>query len=163
MEQQLKSSKSIRNYYVDIISFLPFLFLLLTGIIMLAYHGGLPYDNETLGLDGNSWMFIHKTLTIIALPLVILHLALHFNWLKKLFTFKLKNKHRGINVTLFVLFVLCSITALLSWLIFNDSDLGQLLRGLHNKIGILLIVFFAIHLISYTGWILGMTKKLLNK
>lgn len=163
MKKTNNQSKSTRNYYVDVIAFLPFLLLLITGIIMLGYHGGKPYDSETLGFDGNVWIFIHKTLTVIAFPIVMLHLILHFDWIKKLFTLKLKNKHRGTNVVLFLIFLICSLTALVSWLVLGDSETGNLLRGLHNKFGLLLIVFFVIHLISYTQWIVGMTKRILKK
>ena len=162
-EQENKNTKAIRNYWVDMISFLPFLFLLTTGVIMLMYHTGKPYSVETIGLNGETWMIIHKTLTVIALPLIIVHLFFHIEWLKKLFRLTLKSKYKGINVTLFVLFVLCVLTSLLSWLVFNDSNIGKAMRGIHNKFGILLIVFFVIHISNYFKWIVNMTRRIMKK
>ena len=111
-KQSPKNSKAIRNYWVDIISFLPFLLLLFSCIIMLMYHAEKPYYEETLGLNGDTWLLIHKISTLIATPLIILHLILHSDWLKKLFTLKLKNKYKRKNITLLVSFTLCLFTSL---------------------------------------------------
>ena len=163
MEQKIDTTKATRNYLVDMIAFLPFLLLLVTGIIMLMYHAGKPYSEETMGLTGNVWLITHKILTVIALPLIMVHLFFHYEWLKKLFTFTLKNKHKGLNITLFVLFILCVLTSLLSWLVFNDSNIGKAMKGIHNKFGILLIIFFVIHISNYFKWIVNMTKIILKK
>ncbi|WP_066631593.1 DUF4405 domain-containing protein [Labilibacter marinus] len=156
------NSKAKRNYYVDVIAFIPFLLLLISGIVMLKYHAGAPYESTAMGLSGYVWTNVHKALTIIALPLVVLHLVLHANWLKKLFTFKLKNKNKGINISLFIFFVLCVVTSLLGWLVFPDSDIAGLLLGLHNKLGIVLVVLFVVHVLIYTKWLVKMTKKVLD-
>lgn len=162
MKQDKITTKSTRKYYVDIIAFLPFLLLIVTGVIMIKYHSGAPYESATFGLLGNNWIFIHKLLSVIAAPLVIIHLTLHISWIKKLFTFKLKNKHKGINITLFILFLLCSATSFLPWFIMGDSEVGNMLRGIHNKFGLLLIIFFIIHVSVYLKWIVSMTKKVFN-
>lgn len=155
-------NNSRRNYFVDIIALLPFLALLFTGAILLVYHVRKAPELETLGIDGHMWLLLHKIATVFAAPLILLHLVLHFNWLKKLFTFKLKNKNKGKNITLFVLFLLCVVTSFLSWFIYKDSATGDGLRGIHNKFGILLIVFFVLHIISYTRWLINMTRKIVK-
>ena len=33
-------NKSVRNYYVDMLALLPFLALLVSGLVMLKYHSG---------------------------------------------------------------------------------------------------------------------------
>ena len=155
-------NKTSQRCVVNLFSFLPFLFLLITGMIMLMYHAGNPYSLKVLGLDGNDWLFLHKTFTIISLPLIVLHLYQHLDWLKKLFTLSLKNKHKRVNVTLFVVFILCALTSLLSWLIFNDSFIGKALKGMHNKFGMLLIILFVIHIAIYSKSLLKTTKKMLE-
>jgi len=157
-------SASKRNYYVDIIAFLPFLLLLITGVVMLAYHNGTSNNVEIISLNGFQWINIHKVLTVIATPLVIIHLVLHADWVKKLFTMNLKKrKYKGLNIALFITFLLCMFTALFSWLVFGSSSAGEALRGIHNKFGLLLIALFVFHIINYSKWIIGMTKKALNK
>ena len=162
---QKKSSgsiKAIRNYYVDIVLLLPFILSLVTGLVLLIYHTGKPFEEETLNIVGDSWLIIHKVLSIVTFSMVVIHLFLHFNWLKKLFALKLKNKHKGINIALFILFLLTVLTSALSWLIVNDIETATLLRGIHNKLGLLLIVFLVIHLKNYFNWLIVMTKRVLN-
>lgn len=157
-----KSGQAIRNYYVDIISLLPFLLLLFTGVILLIYHKGKPYQAETLSISGYSWLIVHKIVSVASFFMVAIHLTLHLNWLKKLFTRKLKNKHKGKNITLFILFFLTVLPSALSWLIINDTELAKGLRGIHNKLGILLIILFVIHFINYFNWIITMTKRIMK-
>ena len=163
MTENDNTTRGLLKYLVNIIILMPFLVLLFTGFILLFYHVKETSDFEMLGLSGKSWLFFHKTFSIINLPLIALHLILHYNWLEKLFTFKLKNKNRATNITLFVLFFLCVVTSFLSWFVFKDSAAGDGLRGIHNKFGLLLIVFFVMHLIAYSGWLIKMTKKILQK
>lgn len=155
-------SKSRINYYVDIAIFLPFLFLITTGLFMLAYHSGKPYPETILGRDGYFWIAVHQVLAAISFILVGVHLYLHFGWIKKLFSGKLKNKYRIRNLILFILFIATTLTSVLPWLLLGESDIAKLLLGLHNKIGLLLIAFFIIHLLTYFRWLAGMTKKVLN-
>jgi len=161
IEINVDKTKSEQNYYADLIAFVPFILLLFTGIVMLGYHVGKPYSNETLRLSGYTWILAHKILTVIALPLITVHLLLHLNWIKKIFSNRQKSRHRGKNVTLLILFLLTAGTSLLSWLVVNNSETALGLRGIHNKIGILLIIFFILHLISYFKWLLTMTKRVI--
>lgn len=159
MSNQNTISKSTRNYYVDIAMILPFIMLIATGIIMLIYHTGLPYKETTLGLNGYFWTDIHKVFAAISLILISIHLYLHIDWFKKLFTGKLKNKFKKRNLTLVIVFLLTAITSIIPWLILGDTEGAKLFLGIHNKLGLLLIVFFAIHLLGYFKWLTNMTKK----
>lgn len=153
-------SKVIRNFYVNIIAFSPFVLLLITGIIMLIYHTGKTNSVEIFGFNGDTWLFIHKTLTIIAVPIVIIHLILHIGWFKKLFTSRFRNKHKGTNVALFIFFLLCTLTSLLSWFVLNDSTIDKGLRDIHNKFGIVLITIFVIHIINNFKWVINIIRKI---
>jgi len=162
MKSQNSISKSRRNYYVDIASLLPFLLLLITGIIMLQYHAGKPVLENTLGQNAEFWLPVHVILAIITVILISIHLFLHLSWFEKLFSGKLNNKFWIRNLTLVILFLLTTITSFVPLLILGESNATGLLLGLHNKIGLLLIVFFVIHLYSYFGWLVNMTKKVLK-
>lgn len=140
---------------------LPFLFLIITGIIMLAYHTGKPYSEVILNKDGNFWLSTHKVFAVSSFTLITVHLSLHISWFRKLFSGKLKNKYRIRNLVLVILFLLTTLTSVFPWLILNESETANAILGVHNKIGLLLIVFFVIHLIGYFRWLLGMTKKIL--
>lgn len=157
------SSKASRNYYFNLFSFLPFVFLLFTGIVVLRYHGGAPYETKTFGIDGNVWLWVHRITALVNIPIIAIHLILNVHWLKKLVTFTMNGKNNGMNLTLFIVFIVCVTTGLLAWFAFEGEPLGQVLREVHNKLGLLLIFFFIIHLSNYYKWFLHMTKKYLGK
>ncbi|HPF52378.1 MAG TPA: DUF4405 domain-containing protein [Draconibacterium sp.] len=74
-----------------------------------------------------------------------------------------KGKNSGTNLTLFIVFFLTAFTSLLAWFVFGDSPLAEILREVHNKLGLLLIFFFIFHLINYFRWFINMTGKILGK
>jgi hypothetical protein len=156
-------SKASRNYIFNLISILPFLFLLISGLIVLRYHSGTEYDDLSFGIDGYLWLKIHRITALVVVPLIIIHLWLHKHWLKRLITLKTKGKFGGTNMTLFFIFLFCVITALLAWLVFEDTKLGEALREVHSKLGLLLIVFFVVHLTNYFRWLKDMTLKFFRK
>jgi len=156
-------TKASRNYFFNLFSFLPFIFLLFTGIIVLRYHTGTEKVVVTMGIDGNAWVKIHQIIALIVIPLIFIHLLMHTHWLKQLLTFKMTGKNSGMTLTLFIVFLLCAITALLAWFVFDGTKMAEALREVHNKLGLLLIVFFAIHLYNYFRWLLNMTRKHFGK
>lgn len=163
MKAENKLSKARRNYYLDIASLLPFLLLLFTGIIMLMYHTGKPYLETTLGRDREFWLNTHIVFGVISFVMTTIHVSLHVNWLKKLFTGKLKNKYWIRNLILLIVFSLTILTSAIPWLILDESNTASMLLGIHNKMGLLLIIFFVVHLLTYSKWLVNMTKNALKK
>lgn len=147
------------RFYIYAIAFMPFMLLLGTGVIMLSYHTGAPKETVLLGQDGYFWLAFHKLCTIISTPILLLHLFVKTNWVKNFFLFKLNGKFKRSNIVLFVSFSFCLFTAIGSWLIFPNTEIATLLRGLHNKVGILLLIAFGIHLWNYRRVIIHSIKK----
>lgn len=158
----MKTSKSNIRFYIYAIAFLPMVFLMATGMIMLEYHTGTPLESFVLGLNGHDWLLFHKIVSVIAVVLIALHLSAKTDWLKRFFTFNVKAKYKTTNILIFVFFVLSFITALLSWLVFPDTEIAELLKGIHNKLGLGLMVLFVIHMFNYFKLMKGMVKKLFS-
>ncbi len=163
MERKTKTSKATRNYYLDLFTLVPFLFLLISGLVVLRYHGGTDHVVETIGLNGDIWLLVHKVCAVTVLPLIVTHLWLHAYWVKNIFSKKKKSKNNDMNISLFVVFSLCVLTAFLAWLVFSGKPVADLLREVHNKLGFALIFFFIVHLKNYFKWLLTMTKKSFGK
>lgn len=158
-----KLTKASRNYLLNLFTFLPFVFLLASGLIVLRYHSGTDYRELTFGLNGEVWLQIHRITELFIIPLIIIHLWMHKRWVIRLVTMKTKGKFSGNTVTLFFIFFACAITAWLAWLVLGDSKLGEALRDVHSKLGLLLIVFFVIHLSNHWKWLKTMTRKVFGK
>ncbi|HRY97734.1 MAG TPA: DUF4405 domain-containing protein [Bacteroidales bacterium] len=145
---------------VDLIALVPFLFLLITGVIMLIYHSGTPREETTLFLNGEQWLWLHHLFTLIALPLVLLHLYLHWKVLLRNFMPGRKASNKPLNISLFLLLLSTASTGILSWLILSNTGAANLARQVHNKFGMALIVFYAIHLALHYSWLIRMSRSL---
>lgn len=158
MERSIRN-KAFRNYIINISALLPFLLLLLTGVIMLVYHSGRPQQEKILFIDGYSWLQLHHIFTVIATPLVSLHIILHWSAILRLFLKGRKAKQKSLNTILLVLFIASVISGLSSWLFFSDEEVKTAFRAIHNKFGMALMVFFSVHLALYLNWLVRMTRK----
>lgn len=152
------SNNKIR-FYIYAIALMPMIALIASGLVMLKYHTGSPAESLIWGLDGHFWHSFHQVTAIITTILIILHLFVKTNWVNNLLRFKIKGRFKLSNTILFVVFTLCVLTAYGSWLIFADPKISDLLLGIHNKIGLLLIVMFGIHIWNYRKQIINQFKK----
>ncbi|MHB8102713.1 MAG: DUF4405 domain-containing protein [Methanosarcina sp.] len=66
-----------------------------------------------------------------------------------------------VDLALFVQFLLVGGSGLIMY--FNHQAGGLLLRLIHDKIGILMLVFFVAHIVLNWRWIVGTTKKLFKR
>jgi hypothetical protein len=155
-----QESKANQKYLVELLAFLPFIAMIITGLIMLYFHTNPNDGLELSGLQKNEWLFFHKLSSLITIPIIIWHLVQHIDWFKKLFTLRLKNKFKRLNTSLFVVFLFTMLTSLLSWLIFKDNPIGFGLRGFHSKLGFATIILFVFHIKNYFSWIIKMSRKL---
>ncbi|PKQ64500.1 hypothetical protein BZG02_06750 [Labilibaculum filiforme] len=154
-----KSANKIR-FTIYAIAFIPFILLLATGVILLKYHTGAPLESTVMGWNAHYWFSFHKLTAVLSILLILLHLFVKTDWVKNLLLSKLKARFKASNIILFIVFIICSLTALCSWLIFDGANIAELLRGIHNKLGLLLIVMFVIHLWNYRKVIVSHCKEL---
>ncbi len=84
------------NFIVDLVSFLTLLGLVTTGTILewvlppgsgglgQELHGGQGREHikEFLGLNRHGWGHVHLWLGVIFVVLMVVHLVLHWSWLK---------------------------------------------------------------------------------
>lgn len=163
MKEQKNISKARKNYYVELVAMLPFIAMLFTGIIMLMYHAGKPYSETVINQNRDFWLQAHIISAVISFLITTIHLFQHINWFEKLFTGKLNNKYWFRNLILLISFTLTALTSVFPWLILGETETSEMLLGIHNKFGLLLIVFFVIHLLSYSKVLINMTKKVFIK
>ncbi len=66
-----------------------------------------------------------------------------------------------VDLALFVQFVLVGYSGLVMY--FNHHAAGPILRLIHDKIGILMLVFFVAHIVLHWRWIVFTTKNLFRR
>ena len=57
------------------------------------------------------------------------------------------------TLTLFIIFLMCVITGFLAWFVFEGKSMEEVLREVHNKLGLLLIFFFVFHISNHMKWL----------
>lgn len=143
------------NYLVNLILFIQFVLVGGTGLVI--------YFNPNGG--GHLLSFIHNQVGVLMLVFFIAHMTINWKWVVAT-TKKFSKKEKGIkknyivDLALFIQFVLVGGTGLIMYL--NHRAGGQILRLIHDQIGILMLVFFTVHVVLHWKWIAGTTKKLSN-
>lgn len=151
--------KSTTFFYVNTIIFFPFILLALSGLlIQFNYHLGDMADTAVvLGLNRYEWLLLHKITAVISIIGLSVHLFLHMSWLKTVFFKKLfKKSSRTIKITswLLILAVATALTGIISWLLAPAmTHTRHSAIEIHDKLGILLIILFVLHIINHLKWI----------
>ncbi len=156
------NSNANRNYLVELLAFIPFIAMIVSGILMLIYHISKNESLLLFGINKSSWLLFHKITSCIALSMVIWHLIQHAYWIKNLFALQLKSKFKRINTALFIVFTLAVLTAIFSWLVFPETAISDGLKGIHSKLGFITIILFFFHIKNYFSWLKKMTLKFIN-
>ena len=134
--------------------------------IMFHYHMGNHGDiitSDTLwGIDYGGWSVIHKIATVVLSLIMAYHILLHWKWYKNVLLKKLLKKNRQV-LLLTVIFIITSATGLIPWLVLSGDEMHITRRGIleiHDKMGIMLIVFLILHLSKRFKWFTGTYSKL---
>lgn len=162
-----KSNKSTVNFYTELFSFPPFIFLAFSGLLIaICYHAGDLLDEATvIGVNRSGWLCLHKIASVIALLGITIHVYLHTGWIKMLFkkkTLRRANKTTKITVLLLIAFIAASLTGITCWLILPAHvrlDTFEIIE-IHEKIGIVLTVLFIFHFVNHWRWIAGKLRNM---
>jgi hypothetical protein len=66
-----------------------------------------------------------------------------------------------VDLALFIQFILVGYSGLVMY--FNPQGAGYLLRLIHDKVGLLMVVFFIVHIALHWRWIVCTTKNFFKK
>jgi hypothetical protein len=143
-------------YLTDLILFVQFVLVGGSGLIMYFNHHAA----------GPLLKLIHDKIGILMLVFFVAHIALNWRWIvstTKKFSKKGKEikKNYIMDLALFIQFVLVGGTGLIMY--FYHHAGGPILKLVHDKVGILMLVFFVAHIVLNGRWMIGTTKKLCKR
>lgn len=148
--------------------------------------GGNPID--VLGWYRYTWIDIHSWISILLLAIVIIHIILHWTWIKKIII-RIKNYVIGpirkiteqyiVIVVLFILFILDCLSGFVIWLILprGEADYFAMINNMgrtfwslqrnvwldiHAWLSVLILAIVIIHLILNWKWILRISGRIVN-
>lgn len=119
-------------------------------------------DRIVCGFNYSGWSAAHKLAVVFFSLLMIYHIYTHWNWYKGVISKRLIGKNVQV-VTLSVLFMLTAVTGLVPWLV--DLYSGPVvvrisLIEIHDKLTLVLIIYFILHIIKRSKWYAAAYAKL---
>lgn len=156
------------------VSFLTNLGLLLFGSVMvlsglliqiayhMGHHGEIESNNLVLGLNYFIWSDIHKYSIVLVSIGMVFHTLWHWKWYKAVVRKKklvVKNQQA---IILTIIFISVAITGYISWFIrlSGGSDLSRhFFIEIHDKITLVLFVYFIFHVTQRFKWFFTAWKK----
>ncbi len=154
------------NFWIDLISLIPFLICLATGLaIQTNYHfHHLPDSTLLWGGDRQFWQGVHLCSACATLSVLIPHILLHLRWFK---TAVFRNSSLGAGqrrwtLALGAVFLLTVMTSLISLPLIPGSGLHHLFIEIHDKLGLLLIPPATYHLLHGGRWLLKIGRRLMT-
>ena len=120
----------------------------------MGHHGDISMTDTLWGFDYGGWSVIHKLATVVLSLIMAYHILLHWKWYKNVLHKKLLKKNRQV-LLLTVIFIITSATGLIPWLVLSGDEMHITRRGIleiHDKMGIMLIVFLILHLSKRFKW-----------
>lgn len=132
-------------------------------LIQFQYHiGNHGIDKYSFGLGYSSWSVIHKISIVILSVLSVFHISLHWKWYKTVIEKGLLNKNKQL-ITLTIIFVIVAITGFVPWII-DLVEGNELFRKgfieLHDKIAIILSIYFILHIAKRFKWFLTTFERI---
>jgi hypothetical protein len=183
MPNNTLSSKTRLNWLIDAAVFGGGLLASISGIYFLffpsgGYRGGRnPYYGITLLFDRHTWDDLHTWTGIIMIAAVIIHLAIHWNWVKMMLKRTISAAlakgsplsqgakiNIAVDVTIAASFLVAAVSGLYFFL-FPEATRTVLLFDsatwdmIHTWSGVLMIAAALAHLAIHWRWIMNVTGR----
>lgn len=123
---------------------------------------GFASAPDVWGFSYSEWSVFHKYAIVLFALIMIIHIYLHMNWYKAIFSGKAWSKNRQ-TIILSVLFILTAFSGLIPWLVDLLAGSGNTRLGLieiHDKLALLLVVFLFLHVAKRQKWYSSTFSKL---
>jgi len=157
----------MKKLIVNLGLFFSSIFAMFSGLlIQIEYHMGNHsdklIDKNVLGLDYSDWSSFHKFSIVMLTIFVAIHLSLHWKWYKTVIAKRLLNKNKQV-ITLTIIFFVVAITGFVPWII-DLAEGNEIIRKafieFHDKIAIILSIYFILHIVKRLKWFLTSIEKM---
>jgi hypothetical protein len=102
--------KNTTNFWMNILTFINFIFVIFTGILLREFPAELS-GTTLLGAVRKDWVDLHWMLSLLLLFFIFAHLVLHWGWAKGSFKKYLRVGPRALAITATLIVLLAAIGA----------------------------------------------------
>ncbi len=175
------SRKTRLNWLIDAGLFLAALAAVVSGIYFLyfpdGYQGGRnPWYDARVVFYRATWSDIHTWGGVLMIAAVVIHLAIHVQWIKSM-TRRLLTRHRpnpmsrgakvnlGVNAAIAITFLLTTISGIYFLFVPSGHNRPTVLFGpttwdlIHTWAGVAMIVAALVHIVIHWRWVTKVTVK----
>lgn len=128
----------------------------------MGNHGDINTNNIVWGLNHSQWSLSHKISIVILSSFMAYHFISHLKWFNVIICKNLIAKNRQVFILSFV-FIIAAITGYIPWFLkLTDSEetTRKIFIEIHDKIGLVLIVFLVLHTFKRAQWFITTFKKI---
>jgi hypothetical protein len=131
----------------------------------MGNHGNIDINDSVFGINYQSWSAIHKISIVVLSLLMVYHVYQHWKWYKTVISKRLFSKNQQVLI-LSILFMLAAFTGIIPWLIDlleGNQMLRKLLIEIHDKLTLILTIYFILHIVKRLKWFFITFEKIQKK
>jgi hypothetical protein len=158
--------KTEHNFLLDVMIFVSFLITTVTGLLLWLV---IPHKMDVLfsGISRSAWVAAHIYSGLAGLAGVIMHIVLHWNWLKALrgrplgeLPEKLR-ANRIVDRVMWFTFIATNVFGAAAWALHFGADMYvvSIPGRLHVVCGVIWTILAAVHLVLHWKWITHTVRR----
>lgn len=159
-------NKTEHNFWLDVTIFVALLITTITGFLLWLV---IPHklDIIFLGFSRNMWVAAHICLGVVGLAGIVVHIVMHWGWLKALRGRPLSGMpekvraNRIVDRILWITFIATNVFGAIAWAFHfgDDANIVSVPDRLHVVFGVAYTILMSVHLALHWKWIASTTQR----
>jgi len=162
--------KYFNRFSINLCLLISGFFTVFSGILIqvkyhMGNHGNISTNDHVFRMSYYEWSDTHKISIVVLSVLTIFHFVMHWKWYKIVIKKWLIIKNKQV-ITLTILFILVAFTGFIPWFIHLMKGAEMLRKAfieIHDKLALILSVYFILHVIKRLKWFFTTFEKMINK
>jgi len=160
------TNKTKHNFWLDVIIFVSLLITTSTGFLLWLV---IPHQLNVafLGFASSVWIATHICFGVAGLTSIVMHIVLHWDWLKALRGRSLRGMpeklraNRVVDRIIWIAFIATNVFGVMAWALHFGDDVYAVsfTDRLHVVFGIAWTIFAIVHLVLHWKWIASTSQR----
>jgi hypothetical protein len=164
-----KMNRTKKNFWLDVNIFMAFLITTISGFILWLV---IPHklDSVFLGFSRSGWIAAHICFGVLGLAGIVIHIVMHWGWLKALrgrplgeMPEKLR-ANRIVDRIMWITFIATNVFGAIAWALQFGDDyyIVRVPDRLHVLFGVVWTILAIAHFVMHWKWIAATTRRYIH-